>query len=168
MSNQCVVMRPTLRSQLCTPPLQLKGILIGWGMSATPCITEQKPIMLPAAWCISDVLSSWAQLGGWFQECRRTLWSCGLCCVCQESAKSWEDCGTVLWFKHWLRNEWGGLHFLPCYYIYIYIYYMFVCFVFGPYPVVLPAWCWGSSLRLPQAEQTLQSFEPSPEPALGF
>lgn len=64
-------MRPTRYFQLCSPPLQLKGILIGWGMSATSCITEREPIMPAAGWCISDVWNSWVQLGGCFQEAGR-------------------------------------------------------------------------------------------------
>lgn len=40
-------------------------------MSATSCIAEHEPIILAAGWCISDVLSFWAQVRGCFLESGR-------------------------------------------------------------------------------------------------
>lgn len=96
--------------QLCSPPLQLKGILIGWGMSAASC-TEQEPIMLAAGWCISDVLSSWVLswrlLSGVWEG---RLGSCGLempsCFLCMLGiTKFSKGCAAFLWLKRWYSER---------------------------------------------------------------
>lgn len=69
-----LVLRPALQFQLCAPPLQLKGILIGWGMPATSCITEPEPILLAAGWCISDVFSSSIQVWRLLSRVWRRMW----------------------------------------------------------------------------------------------
>lgn len=73
--KQCTISEsaavPHSAIQLCAPPLQLKGILIGWGMSATSCITEYEPILRAAGWYISDVLNPRVEGRGCFQESGR-------------------------------------------------------------------------------------------------
>lgn len=105
-------MRPTRYFQLCSPPLQLKGILIGWGMSATSCITEREPIMPAAGWCISDVWNSWVQRGGCFREAGRERCEAegsrqqpAFFLVCLGIAEFSKGHGAFLWLKHWIGNQ---------------------------------------------------------------